>query len=92
LTEKRREHADHQSANQAFSVSQESLQTLQQDIKTMIALLDEEAPSPQVMNEWVKKFVLNVTVMRESRIIDIEVNMRMKNKTMYRKNLTSIYE
>lgn len=58
----------------------------------MISLLDEETPSPQVMNEWVKRFVLNVTVMRESRIIDIEVNMRMENKTMYRKNLTSIYE
>lgn len=64
LTEKRREHADHQSANEVFSVSQESLQTLQQDIKTMIALLDEETPSPHLMNEWVKRCVLNVTVHR----------------------------
>ncbi|MEK4205015.1 MULTISPECIES: recombinase family protein [Paenibacillus] len=87
LTEKRREHADHQSANQAFNISQESLQTLQQDIKTMIALLDEETPSPQLMNEWVKKFVSNVTVRRESKLIHITIQLNYREQKLYQKEM-----
>ncbi|WP_245647992.1 zinc ribbon domain-containing protein [Paenibacillus borealis] len=92
LTEKRREHADQQSASQAFSVSQESLQTLQQDIKTMIGLLDEETPSPQLMNEWVKRFVSNVTVYRETEELYLSLRLISIGQVIYEKMIVTSYK
>ncbi|WP_256972756.1 recombinase family protein [Saccharibacillus sp. O23] len=50
-----------------LDLSEETLKSLMHDIRVMIGMLDDEIQNPQLMNEYVKKFVSEVTVHREKK-------------------------
>lgn len=72
-----------------LDLSEETLKSLVHDIRVMIGMLDDEVQNPQLMNEYVKKFVSEVTLHRETKQVHVTVELREQEKILYRKvNIT----
>ncbi|WP_235946371.1 hypothetical protein [Saccharibacillus alkalitolerans] len=70
-------------------IPEEYITSVKYDMQTLIGLLDAEVPNPQMLNQWVGKFVSEVKVQRETKRFFIDIELVMKTKILFRKNLVS---
>lgn len=74
-----------------LDLSEETLKSLMHDIRVMIGMLDDEVQNPQLMNEYVKKFVSEITVHRETKQVHVTLELREQEKILYQKINVSQY-
>ncbi|MDN4080089.1 recombinase family protein [Paenibacillus polymyxa] len=61
------------------------LQSITNDIRVMIGMLDDEMQNPQLMNEYIRKFVSNITVHRETKRVHMTVKLGDEEQVLYQK-------
>lgn len=67
LATKQAELTDMQMSYREVELPEEWLQSMKHDIQMMIGMLDDEMQNPQLMNEYIRKFVSSITVHRETK-------------------------
>jgi hypothetical protein len=65
------------------------INTLKEDIRRLIALLEDDSPNPQSLHESVPKFISNVTVHRETKIVHITFQIKSTEEVLYQKILVT---
>ncbi|RAV02722.1 recombinase family protein [Paenibacillus sp. YN15] len=78
-------HAANTLSNHSRDVSEHILVTLKEDIRRLLTVLDEESPNPQSLHELVPKFISNVIVHRETKIVQITLEIAHDKEVLYRK-------
>lgn len=62
------------------------------NIRVMIGMLDDEVQNPQLMNEYVKRSVFEVTVHRETKHVYMTVELRNEKNLLYQKVVVAALE
>jgi site-specific DNA recombinase len=63
--------------------------TLKEEMRRLVALLEDDSPNPQSMHESVPKFVSNITVHRETKIVHITFQFKSGEEVLYQKILVA---
>lgn len=62
-----------------------SMITLKENIRRVIALLENDFPHPQSLHESVPKFISSIIVHRETKTVHIAVQIKCNEETLYQK-------
>jgi site-specific DNA recombinase len=63
--------------------------TLKENFRRFIALLEVESPNPQSLHDSVPKFISNVKVHRETKIVHITFQIKSDEEVLYQKILVA---
>lgn len=77
------------SSLQGVSVPEEYIASAKYDMQTMIGLLDEEVPNPQMLNQLAAKFVSKVFIQRETKRLYLTVQFNQGDNNFYEKHITT---
>jgi len=91
LEEKRAEYEKLSELFPQIDIAPEYIQTVLNDIKQIISMLDDENPNPQLMNEYVRKFVSNVSVDRDTKIVQLTMQLKSEGIVIYEKKIVVRY-
>ncbi|MFE4714777.1 hypothetical protein ACFRAM_28440 [Paenibacillus sp. NPDC056722] len=68
------------------------LQSITNDIRVMIGMLDDEMQNPQLMNDYIRKFVSRINVHREMKRVHITVQLGNREQILYQKMVVVDWE
>lgn len=89
LVEKRAE-LEMVSANiQAVSIPEEYIVSAKYDMQTMIGLLDEDVPNPQMLNHLAKKFISKMFIQRETKQLYMTMQLRKDEEVLFHKTIVA---
>lgn len=71
------------------SLPEHSMITLREDIRRLIALLEDDSPNPQSLHESVPKFISNITIHRESKVVHLTFQIKSDQEVLYQKILVA---
>ncbi|PRX72989.1 recombinase-like zinc beta ribbon protein [Cohnella sp. SGD-V74] len=89
LEEKLAEYEKLSELSPQIDIAPEYIQTVLNDIKQMISMLDDENPNPQLMNEYVRKFVSNVSIDRDTKMVHIKVKIQIEECKLFEKTVVA---
>jgi hypothetical protein len=70
-------------------IPEEFTAAVKYDIQTMIALLDEETPNPQLLHTLAGKFISNLFIQRETRKMYLTIQFRNDDMILYEKTIVA---
>ena len=78
------------SANiQAVSIPEEYSASVKYDMQTMIGVMDEDVPNPQMLNHLAKKFISKVFIQRETKQLYMTLQLRMDQEVLLDKTVVA---
>lgn len=92
LTTKQAEQVELQQSYHELELSETFLQTVMLDIRMIINMLDDEMKNPQLMNEYIRKFVSNICVYRDTKTVHITVQLKDDEEVLYQKVVVAGWE
>jgi hypothetical protein len=92
LAEKTAEHSKLSLHLEPLHVSEEFIAAVKYDIQTMIALLDADAPNPQMLHTLAGKFITNLFIQRETRKLYLTIQFRNDDMILYEKTIVANWE
>lgn len=72
-------------------VPEDTLDSIRYDIKALIRLLDNEAASPQMLNQLVSKFVHKIYIQRETKLLHMIFSLKSGDTSTLEKTVVSDY-
>jgi site-specific DNA recombinase len=92
LLEKESEHAIVSSEYKPLHIEHTQLQLIQHEMKTMIGLLDDEVPNPELLNQHVSKYISRVIVQRETKTVVITSQIKYNDILLYQKTIVADWD
>lgn len=92
LEEKESEHAVAKNGYKPISMESAGLQIIQPEMKKLICLLDDEAPSPELLNQLVGKYVPRIIIQRETRSVHITFHIKHDDIVLYQKTISADWD
>jgi site-specific DNA recombinase len=92
LQEKESEHTFAINGYQPISTEAAKLQLTHHEMRKLIRLLDDEVPSPELLNQLASKYVQRIIVQRETRTVHITVHIKHHNKVVYQKTISADWD
>ncbi|MBR8661809.1 recombinase family protein [Brevibacillus sp. NL20B1] len=92
LKEKEAEYAHKKNLYQELILPETAIDSIKHDIRNLINLLNEEVPNPQLLNEYFGKFVSSVIIQRETKMVQITMNLKYGEQVLYQKMIVADWE
>ena len=89
LKEKEAEYAHKKNLYQELTLPETAIESIKHDIRNLINLLNEEVPNPQLLNEYVGKFVSSVMIQRETKMVQITMHLKYGEQVLYQKMIVA---
>lgn len=92
LHEKESEHLINSNFYKPISIESTEYQFIQNELKQMIMLLDEEVPNPELLNQVIGKYISRIIVQRETKTVHISFHIKQNEVMLYQKTISADWD
>lgn len=92
LRQKEEEYVEMKKLHQEPKIPETAIDSIKYNIRCLLTLLNEEVPNPNLLNEYVAKFVSRVNIHRETKTVQITMNLKYGDQVLYEKIIVAEWE
>jgi len=89
LTEKETKRPLLSSKIEPIALQESQLDSVKHDMHMIINLLDSVGTNPQLLNQYLNKYISKTVIERESKLLHLTIQLKMHTNVIYEKTIVS---